>query len=89
MSYGALGDDALTSRVVDAAVRATDHITRLGALTVAILSSGFAIGGFIGILRSGDPPGIQVLASAVLVALLALHIRNCGRRANGARPGGW
>ncbi|MFI7696110.1 sensor histidine kinase [Nonomuraea sp. NPDC049655] len=60
---------------------------RVARLVAAVASCGFAFGGFVGIVN-GDPAERPV-ATALLVALLALHLRNCVRWSQEPRPAGW
>ncbi|MEV4896502.1 histidine kinase [Nonomuraea sp. NPDC055795] len=62
---------------------------RLARLVAAGVSAGFAFGGVIGIVYSKDPVPMKALAYTLLTVLFALHLRNCVRRADGRRPGGW
>ncbi|WP_328475218.1 histidine kinase [Actinoplanes sp. NBC_00393] len=62
---------------------------RLARAAAIALSLGFGFGGFVGILDSDDPLGHQIVAAALLTALLVLHLRNCVRRSDGTRPKGW
>ena len=62
---------------------------RMARMVAVVVSVGFAYGGLVGIIDSTDPAPVKAVATALLTALLALHLRNCVRRSDGARPRGW
>ena len=61
----------------------------LARLAATALALGFGFGGLVGIVDSAQPVAHRIAALAMLCALIALHVRNCVRPADGSRPKGW
>ncbi|GAA4592016.1 hypothetical protein GCM10023194_52800 [Planotetraspora phitsanulokensis] len=62
---------------------------RTARLVAVVVSAGFSFGGFIGAADSDQPNAHKAVAFALLATLLALHLYNCVRRADGRSPRGW
>lgn len=61
----------------------------LARVVVGVVTGGFFFGGFVGLVRSTDLSSTaKGVALGLLIALVALHIRNCLRPADGSRPRG-
>ena len=62
---------------------------RLARFAAAALAVGFGFGGLVGIINSAQPVIHRLVALALLIALVVLHLRNCVRPVDGSRPAAW
>jgi two-component system sensor histidine kinase DesK len=68
---------------------ATHPELRLARFAAAALAVGFGFGGLVGIIDSTQPATHRLVALALLIALVVLHLRNCVRPVDGSRPAAW
>ncbi|MGC0418862.1 histidine kinase [Embleya sp. AB8] len=62
----------------------------LARVVIVVVTCGFFFGGFVGLVESTRlSTAAKATALVLLLALVALHLRNCVRPADGSRPVGW